>query len=123
MRFVVPFDFLALTLLAQAQHFPVGHTIWLAIDPDGIQEVKGSRDSAKRERGIRGRFGWTNVPAVARKPDQNQFDFLATASRECFRLNFRSKSGQNSFKTLAAMSTPSCIPSLDVASLAVRLFA
>ena len=38
-----------------------------------------------------------------------------------FRLDFRSKSGQNSFKTLAAMSTPSCTPRLEMAFEAVRL--
>jgi hypothetical protein len=56
-------------------------------------------------------------------PQHNQFDLLAVVSLECFRLSFRSKSGQNSFKILDAMSTPSCILSLETASVAVRLSA
>src|ERR1700722_19405457 len=54
------------------------------------------------------------------KPDQ--LDSMVLVFWRCFRFNFRSKSGQNSFKILDAMSTPSCMPSLDVASPAVRLF-
>jgi hypothetical protein len=42
-------------------------------------------------------------------------------SRWCFRLNFRSKSGQNSFRMLPAMSTLSCMLSFDTALEAVRL--
>ena len=60
-------------------------------------------------------------PPASEEPEQNQFDLLAATSLWCFRLNFRSKSGQNSFKTLAAMSTPSCTPRLDTAFEAVRL--
>jgi hypothetical protein len=44
---------------------------------------------------------------------RNQFDLLAVVFGTCFRLNLRSKSGQNSFRTLDAMSTPICIPSFD----------
>ena len=43
--------------------------------------------------------------------------------RGCFRLNFLSRSGQNSFTTFAAVSTPSWMPSLDAASVAFRLSA
>lgn len=50
-----------------------------------------------------------------------QSEFLVDMSGLCLRVNFRVKSGQNSFKIFAAISTPSCIPSLDTPSLAVRL--
>ena len=51
------------------------------------------------------------------------FRHLGVVSPRCFRLNFRSKSGQNSFKILEAMSTPSCTLRLDTALEAVRLSA
>ena len=60
-------------------------------------------------------------PPTSEELEQNQFDLLGAMSWWCFRLNFRSKSGQNSFKTLAAMSTPSCTPRLEMAFEAVRL--
>src|SRR5258708_23958840 len=66
-------------------------------------------------------IGQTTLSAGFRRAGQNQFDLSATTSWRCFRLNFRSKSGQNSFKTLAAMSTPSSTPSLDTALEADRL--
>jgi hypothetical protein len=40
-----------------------------------------------------------------------------------FDRSFRRISGQNSFKILAVISTPSCMPSFAVASAAARLFA
>ncbi len=53
---------------------------------------------------------------------QCQFDFGAE-SWVCFRLNLRARSGQNSFRMLPNMSTPSCMPSFPAASDAVRLLA
>src|ERR1700735_5178563 len=55
-------------------------------------------------------------------PEQNQFD-LSAVPEECFRFNFRSRSGQNSFMTLTVMSMPSWTLRLEMALVTVRLSA
>jgi hypothetical protein len=68
-----------------------------------------------------------NVCILSDRPSasRNQARHLlaGSPSRESFLPNFLVKSGQNSFNTLLAISTPICKPSFDPASLAVRLFA
>ena len=47
----------------------------------------------------------------------------ASASGWCLRPNLRLRSGQNSLRMFPVMSTPSCMPSFEIPSRAVRLSA
>ena len=55
--------------------------------------------------------GWTGSPE------------LISVASVCLRLNLRCRPGQDSFRTLDAMSTASCMPSFKTASETVRLSA